>query len=44
MLKVGSKAPDFELSDQHGELIRLVDLVSMGPLMLYFYPADFTPG
>jgi peroxiredoxin Q/BCP len=44
MLKVGSKAPDFELSDQNGELIRLVDLVSLGPLMLYFYPADFTPG
>ncbi len=44
MLSVGSKAPLFELSDQHGELVRLVDLVSKSPVVLYFYPADFTPG
>jgi thioredoxin-dependent peroxiredoxin len=44
MLRVGAKAPVFELSDQHGEVVRLVDLVSKGPLVLYFYPADFTPG
>ena len=32
MLEVGTKAPDFELPDQNGEVI------------LYFYPRDNTPG
>ncbi len=44
MLSVGELAPDFELPDQDGKLRRLTALVDGQPLILYFYPADFTPG
>ncbi len=44
MLKVGDRAPDFELADDRGEKARLSTLLQEGPLVLYFYPADFTPG
>ena len=43
MLKVGDRAPDFTLPDQDGHSIRLADLLAKGPVLLYFYPADFTP-
>jgi len=44
MLKQGDRAPDFTLPDQDGRPCRLRDLLTEGPLILYFYPADFTPG
>jgi peroxiredoxin Q/BCP len=44
MLEKGAKAPDFELSDQDGRRHTLQSLLADGPLVLYFYPADFTPG
>jgi peroxiredoxin Q/BCP len=44
MLQVGDRAPDFTLPDHDGRPVRLADLLSRGPLILYFYPADFTPG
>jgi len=44
MLKPGEEAPDFVLPDQDGKPRRLVDLIEANPLILYFYPADFTPG
>ncbi len=44
MLDIGSKAPDFELQDQDGHRHTLKKLLADGPLILYFYPADFTPG
>ena len=44
MLKAGSKAPEFVLQDENGEDVSLTDLLAGGPLILYFYPADFTPG
>jgi len=44
MLKNGELAPDFELQDHEGVKRRLSDLVDSKPLILYFYPADFTPG
>ncbi len=44
MLDVGDTAPDFELTDHTGEMHSLDSLVSEGKLILYFYPADFTPG
>ena len=44
MLKKGELAPDFELPDHEGVRRRLSDLVDGKPLILYFYPADFTPG
>jgi thioredoxin-dependent peroxiredoxin len=44
MLGNGTKAPDFELADQQGRKHTLKSLLADGPLILYFYPADFTPG
>jgi len=44
MLKPGDNAPDFTLPDQDGTQVSLSDLLEDGPLVLYFYPADFTPG
>ncbi len=36
-------APDFVLPNQDGRQVSLGDLLG-GGLVLYFYPADFTPG
>ena len=44
MLKVGQRAPDFALADQDGQTVRLSECLADGPVLLYFYPADFTPG
>lgn len=44
MLKPDSDAPDFVLDDSDGNQVSLSQLLSKGPLILYFYPADFTPG
>lgn len=44
MLKNGTRAPEFTLPDQDGTPVSLADLLADGPLVLYFYPADFTPG
>ena len=44
MLKNGSRAPDFTLPDAEGSDVSLSELLAEGPLVLYFYPADFTPG
>jgi len=43
MLKKGDIVEDFSLPDESGELVALSELLSSGPLILYFYPADFTP-
>jgi peroxiredoxin Q/BCP len=43
MLKVGDRAPDFELEDQDGNRIRLSDYRAR-KLLLYFYPKADTPG
>ncbi|MGH8250964.1 MAG: peroxiredoxin [Steroidobacteraceae bacterium] len=44
MLRSGERAPDFELPDQDSRARSLAELLGGGPLILYFYPADFTPG
>ncbi len=44
MLAIGSRAPEFTLPDQDDRAVSLSTLLSRGPLILYFYPADFTPG
>jgi len=44
MLTKGTVAPEFELADQTGRKRLLKELLREGPLILYFYPADFTPG
>jgi peroxiredoxin Q/BCP len=42
-LEVGNKAPAFTLNDEHGEKVSLKDLAG-SRFVLYFYPADDTPG
>jgi thioredoxin-dependent peroxiredoxin len=44
MLPVGSRAPEFEALDQDDRIRTLAEYLNSGPLLLYFYPADFTPG
>ncbi len=44
MLKPDSPAPEFILPNEQGEDVSLSGLLEDGPLILYFYPADFTPG
>jgi len=44
MLAIGSRAPEFTLPDQDDRTTSLTTLLNRGPLILYFYPADFTPG
>jgi len=41
---VGSKAPDFTLLSQSGEMVSLRDFLSQKPVVLFFYPKDDTPG
>lgn len=43
MLKIGDIAPDFELQDQSGNNLTLDQATADGNLILYFYPADFSP-
>jgi len=43
MLKVGDTAPNFTLPDQNGSTVSLDELVTEGNVILYFYPADFSP-
>lgn len=42
-LNIGSKAPDFKLSDDQGKTLSLIDFAGK-KLVLYFYPKDDTPG
>lgn len=44
MIKVGDRAPEFTLPDETGQDRSLTELLSAGATVLYFYPADFTPG
>jgi len=43
MLAIGAIAPDFELNNEQGEVVTLDSLLADESLILYFYPADFTP-
>jgi len=44
VLTAPARAPEFILQDDQGTDTSLTDLLRSGPLILYFYPADFTPG
>jgi peroxiredoxin Q/BCP len=44
MIDVGTAAPDFELQDQNGKLVRLSGFRGKGPVVVYFYPKDDTTG
>ena len=43
MLEIGSKAPDFTLPDQNGQMHSLSDYLGQR-VILYFYPKDMTSG
>jgi len=42
-LGVGDTAPDFELPDALGEMVRLSDLLAVGPVILSFYRGQWCP-
>jgi peroxiredoxin Q/BCP len=44
MVKVGDRAPDFELPDQNGDLVTLSKFKGNNSLVLFFYPKDNTTG
>ena len=44
MIKADERAPEFTLPDETGKDRSLTELLSAGAIVLYFYPADFTPG
>lgn len=43
-VKVGDRAPDFELPTDSGEKIKLSDFIGKKTVVLYFYPKDFSSG
>ncbi|HEX8865224.1 MAG TPA: peroxiredoxin, partial [Lentzea sp.] len=43
-MKPGDLAPDFSLPDQDGTERKLSDLLTNGPVVLFFYPAAMTAG
>ena len=44
MIHAGERAPEFTLPDETGTDRSLTQLLRTEALVLYFYPADFTPG
>ena len=44
VIRKGDEAPRFEATIQDGSRVALADILERGPLVLYFYPKDFTPG
>ncbi len=43
-IATGAPAPDFELPDQHGNLVRLSQYRGKSAVVVYFYPKDDTTG
>jgi peroxiredoxin Q/BCP len=43
-LAPGDRAPDFELAAGGGGRVRLATLLKEGPVALFFYPGNDTPG
>ncbi|WP_033440346.1 peroxiredoxin [Saccharothrix sp. NRRL B-16314] len=43
-MKPGDQAPDFDLPDQDGTQRKLSELLTDGPVVLFFYPAAMTSG
>ncbi len=42
-LRVGDKAPDFDVVSSAGQALKLAELAGKKNVVLYFYPGDFTP-
>ena len=43
-VNIGDMAPDFELKDKDGNLVKLSDFRGEKSVVVYFYPKDETPG
>lgn len=43
-IEIGQNIPRFELKSQTGDVVRSDDLLGKGPVVIYFYPKDHTPG
>jgi peroxiredoxin Q/BCP len=43
-IDAGQRAPHFELQDDQGNLVKLSAALEKGPVVLFFYPKDETPG
>ena len=43
-MKVGDRVQDFTLKDHSGEDFRMADHLGRGPMVIYFYPKDDSPG
>lgn len=43
-LPVGTPAPDFTATASDGRTYRLRELLERGPVALFFYPGNNTPG
>jgi peroxiredoxin Q/BCP len=44
MIQIGSQAPDFTSTDQHGKPFQLSSYKGKKNLVVFFYPKNFTPG
>jgi peroxiredoxin Q/BCP len=44
VIGVGDRAPDFDVGLGGGGNVRLADLLARGPVILFFYPKDDSPG
>jgi peroxiredoxin len=44
VIRAGDRAPDFEGETSQGSRVSLTALRERGPVVLYFYVKDFTPG
>jgi peroxiredoxin Q/BCP len=43
-LRPGDRAPSFDLPAQDGQRVTLAELTAKGPVVVFFYPKDETPG
>jgi peroxiredoxin len=43
ILPVGALAPEFELHDSHGRLVRSADMLALGPLVIKFFRGRWCP-
>jgi peroxiredoxin Q/BCP len=43
-MKIGDKAPEFELKNEKGETVNLRDFFGKKNVVLFFYPKDGSPG
>ena len=43
-MKEGDKVPTFKLPDQDGKEVDMAEKIGKQPLVIYFYPKDFTSG